>query len=107
MVNYADYRRSFPPKLDSLVMNRAAVSLGGYDRSSRYAYGDGSDTVSKAARYYWSKFTGMDVDTLLEAESDEAFDAAWDDAYSRFAEETEYPKARQMMADWFRQNYRR
>ena len=106
-VNYADYRRSFPPKLDSMVMNRAAVSLGGYDRSSRYAYGDGSETVSKASSYYWSKFTGEEVDALLEAEDEDAFEAAWEEIYENFVEETDYLTARQMMSDWFRLNYRR
>jgi len=104
-VNYADYRRSFPPKLDSMVMNRAAVSLGGYDRSSRYAYGDGSEIVSKTAAYYWSRFISEDVDALFEAESDEAFDEAWDAAYERFLAETDYIEARRKMADWFKANH--
>lgn len=106
-VNYADYRRSFPPKLNSMVMNKAAVSLGGYDRSGRYAYGDGSETVSKASSYYWSAFTGEQVDALLNADNDEEFDAAWDDAYNRFVEETDYKIARVRMAAWFKKNYSR
>jgi len=104
-VNYADYRRSFPPKLDSMLMNRAAVSLGGYDRSGRYAYGDGSEVVAKASSYYWSAFTGEEVDKLLEAESDEEFDEAWEAAYARFVEETEYGTAKLRMASWFRENF--
>jgi len=105
-VNYADYRRSFPPKLDSLVMNRAAVSLGGYDRSSRYGYGDGSEIVSKTSSYYWSRFIGEDVDKLLGAKRDAEFDALWEEAYNRFVEETNYAEARRIMAGWFSQNYR-
>ena len=104
-VNYADYRRSFPPKLDSMVMNRAAVSLGGYDRSGRYAYGDGSETVSAVAGYYWSTFMSEDADALLGAEDDAEFDALWADVYARFVVDTDYAKARQIMADWFKVNH--
>ena len=105
-VNYADYRRSFPPKLNSMVMNRAAVSLGGYDRSSRYAYGDGSELVSKASAYYWSKFAGRELPALLSATGSSEFDAAWREIYNDFIEESEYEAARKMMSDWFRINYR-
>ena len=103
-VNYADYRRSFPPKLDSLVMNRAAVSLGGYDRSGSYAYGDGSELVSQTASYYWSTFMGDDVYALLEADGDDEFDALWDEIYYRFTVETDYATARRIMTDWFKSN---
>ena len=104
-VNYADYRRSFPPKLNSAALNRAAVSLGGYDRSGRYAYGDGSETVSKASSYYWSTFTGEKVDELLNAGSEEEFDAAWETTYNKFVEETDYKIAKVRMAAWFKKNY--
>ena len=103
-VNYADYRRSFPPKLDSLVMNRAAVSLGGYDRSGRYSYGDGSELVSKTASYYWSVFMGDEVNALLAAGSEAEFDALWDEIYDRFTSEADYAAARQVMTDWFKSN---
>jgi hypothetical protein len=104
-VNYADFRRSFPPKLDSMIMNRAAVSLGGYDRSGRYAYGDGSEVVAKASSYYWSKFTGEEVVPLLMAKNEAEFNDAWDAVFAKFAEEVEYGEARKMMADWFKENY--
>ena len=104
-INYADYRRSFPPKLDSTVMNRAAVSLGGFDRSGRYAYGDGSEAVSRISSYYWSQFIIEEVDALLEAPDDAAFEDAWDAAYERFLAATGYEEARGIMAGWFRLNY--
>jgi ABC-type glycerol-3-phosphate transport system substrate-binding protein len=105
-VNLADYRRSFPPKLDRLMMNRAAVSLGGYDRSGRYAYGDGSEAVSLASSYYWSKFAGDGIKPLLKARNDSEFNAAWQAAYDDFIKQTDYARARKRMADWFRINYR-
>jgi ABC-type glycerol-3-phosphate transport system substrate-binding protein len=104
-VNYADYRRSFPPKLDSTVMNRAAVSLGGYDRSGRYSYGDGSEIVSLTSSFYWSEFLGDDTPALLGAINEEEFNAAWDVMYERFLREAEYVKAKKIMGDWFDANY--
>ncbi|MCL2058523.1 MAG: extracellular solute-binding protein [Oscillospiraceae bacterium] len=101
-VNYADYRRSFPPKLDSMVMNRAAVSLGGYDRSGRYAYGDGSELVSQVTSYYWSHFVGEEVHALLEAATEAEFNDLWDEAYDRFLEGSDYERARQVMTVWFK-----
>jgi len=105
-VNYADYRRSFPPKFNKTVMNKAAVSLGGYDRSGRYAYGDGSEIVSLAASYYWSRFAGDGAAALLKAKNEAEFNAAWKNAYEDFIKETDYERARQRMAEWFKKNYR-
>lgn len=103
-VNLADYRRSYPPKLDGMLMNRAAVSLGGYDCSSRYAYGDGSAIVSQTSLYYWTRFLAEDAGSLLMAKDDAEFDGLWSAAYDKFLQETDYLKARQMMADWFSDN---
>ena len=105
-INTADYRRSFPPKLDSMVMNRAAVSLGGYDRSGRYSYGDGSELVSQTNSYYWSHFVEEDVVPLLSAKSSAEFDAAWDEVYKKFADDVEYAEAKVLMAEWFAENYK-
>ena len=105
-VNYADYRRSFPPKFDSRVMNRAAVSLGGYDRTGRYAYGDGSEMVSLAASYYWSKFVGEDVIGIIKAKNVVEFESLWEESYARFVKETDYMNARARMAEWFKLNYK-
>ena len=103
-VNYADYRRSFPPKLDSMVMNRAAVSLGGYDRSGKYAYGDGSELVSEVTSYYWSKFVGEGVYSILDAKTDDEFEAIWDELYDKFVKESKYDEAKQAMTRWFKAN---
>jgi len=104
-VNIADYRRSFPPKLDIMIMNKAAVSLGGYDRSGLYAYGDGTETVSLVSSYYWSVFAGEGVSVLLNARSSAEFEAAWQAEYDDFIKKTGYDQARHNMADWFEENY--
>lgn len=105
-INTQDYRRSYPPELRTDIMNKAAVSLGSYDRSGRYAYGDGSEIVARASNYYWSTFTGEAVAPLLMAQTDSEFDAAWEETYADFVEETEYETAREMMAEWFKENYK-
>jgi putative aldouronate transport system substrate-binding protein len=104
-INTQDFRRSYEPVLRDDIMNKAAVSLGSYDRSGRYAYGDGSEIVAGVSSYYWSKFTGEAVAPLLMAKSDDEFNLAWDRAYDEFLEETDYEEARKMMAKWFAENY--
>ena len=105
-INTQDYRRSLPPVLRSDTINRSAVSMGGYDLSGRYAYGDGSETVAKASSYFWSKFADEKVADLLQAKDETEFTAAWDDAYADFVKECDYVEARQMMAEWFAENYK-
>jgi len=108
-INLKDYRRSYPVKLDSTAYNRSAASMsetGGYDRSGRYAYGDGSETVAQASSYYWSKFVEEDVAPILTAKTESEFNDAWEKAYAGFVEEAEYDEARKLMAEWFKENYK-
>ncbi len=106
MVNYNpfDPARSAAPNLSIMMVNRMLVSLGGYDMSGRYAYGDGSDTVAAVSSWYWSKFIAEAVAPLLTATTEDEFNTAWDDMYEDFVDDTDYPEAVEMMQDWFAAN---
>jgi hypothetical protein len=87
-------------------LNKAAVATAGVDRSGRYAYGDGSETVAKSSSYFWSKFAGDGVASLLVAKTDDEFESAWTLVYNNFVEECDYIEARRLMAEWFKENYK-
>ena len=91
-------------QLDMITLNKLLVSLGGYDMSGRAAYGDGSNEVAAISSWYWSKFTGNLVAPILTAQNDEEFDAAWDEMYEEFVEDTEYEDAVELMKEWFEEN---
>lgn len=106
VLNYNPYSaaRTVAPNLPMLTVNRLITSLGGYDMSGRYAYGDGSDTVASVSSWYWSKFTGELVAPILTAASDEEFETAWGDMYEEFLEDTDYEEAVELMTQWFAEN---
>ncbi len=106
IVNYNPYdpARSGAPNLSIMMVNKALCSLGGYDMSGRYAYGDGSDTVAAVSSWYWSKFTSEAVAPILTATSDDEFETAWNDMYADFVDDTDYPAAVEMMTQWFAAN---
>lgn len=106
-VNYNPYdprRTQETTQLNMLNLNKLLTSLGGYDMSGRAAYGDGSDAVAAISSWYWSKFTGNLVAPILTAQNDEEFDAAWDEMYEEFVEDTDYEDAVELMKEWFEEN---
>ena len=106
-VNYNPYdprRTQETTQLNMLNLNKLLTSLGGYDMAGRAAYGDGSDAVAAISSWYWSKFTGNLVAPILTAQNDEEFDAAWDEMYEEFVEDTDYEDAVELMKEWFEEN---
>lgn len=100
---YDPIRMAGTPVLDMMSINKALCSLGGYDTTGRYAYGDGTELVGAASSYYWS-FAGGDVASLLTATTEEEFDSAWDEIYDDFVYETDYEAAVEQMEAWFAAN---
>lgn len=91
-------------QLNMLNLNKLLTSLGGYDMTGRYSYGDGSNEVAAVSSWYWSKFTGELCAPILTAQTQEEFDQAWDEMYEEFLWDTEYETAVELMTEWFEEN---
>ena len=101
---YAPQRSAENVKLNMLTYNKLLLSLGGYDTSGRYAYGDGTNEVAAINSWYWSKFTGELCAPILTATTDEEFENAWNEMYEEFVEDTDYETAVENMTAWFEEN---
>ena len=107
ITNYNPYnpqRTAEETKLNMLTINKLLVSLGGYDTTGRYSYGDGSNEVAAVSSWYWSKFTGELCAPILTAATDEEFEEAWNDMYEEFVDDTDYEEAVARMTEWFAAN---
>ena len=103
--NPKSYVRSYPPKIELDIINKGYFGIAGDDFSGRYSYGDGSLDVSNVNSWYWSKWTDEKCATVLMAKTEEEFNRVWDNAYTQFAKDTEYDKAKSLMEIWFAENY--
>lgn len=100
-------QRSYPLDInDTLVYNAGKVLTGfSHHRPLRgnVSYGVG-EVVGKTSDYYWGDFrTGLnqDLTSLLNAETRQEYDAAWEDVFSRFKRTTRYDEAQQIMTEYF------
>ena len=99
--NPMDSRKSYEAKLNIYHVAKGMLGLDGFDFQGRASYGNGSDTVSEVATYFWGQFTNDRIGSILNAKTEAEFEKAWNEQLALFKDETNYEAARQEMIEWF------
>ena len=69
--------------------------------SGKASAGDGGDNTNAASGFFWNQFSTLEIAKVLNAKTDDEFDAARKEVYDKFVKEGNYEAAKQDMTKWF------
>lgn len=101
-INYSSFFRSYDPVLDFHTTVRNMFGSEGQNKDGSAANGDGSQVVSTVDNYYWGEFMSKDLAKILQAATDDEFEAAWGEVQKSFMTKTDYQAAKESMTEYFK-----
>lgn len=99
--NPFSYVRSYPAKLNIFEVANSVLGSSGIDYDGKASAGDGGDNTNAASGFFWNQFSTLEIAKVLNAKTDDEFDAAWKEVYDKFVKEGNYEAAKQDMTKWF------